>query len=493
MAPLVTSDVERARIVVALHDLTGIELAAAMRRRDVSPVEVVDHYLDRVDRLNHAVGAYVTVTPERARAEAQRAEAALRRMGDDLPLLCGVPIPIKDLVHVSGIRCTYGSAAFADSVAAVDDGVALRLRAAGTVLIGKTSTPEFGSPCYTEPDVAPAARTPFDLSRSAGGSSGGAAAAVSAGLAPAAHGSDGGGSIRIPASVCGLVGLKPSRGRVSSGPRLGDVSGLGVHGTLTRTVADAAALLDAMAGPWPGDPWWAAELPAGSTFLGACEAPPGRLRIARTLTPFLVDAPVHPEVIAAYESATTLLTELGHDVVEVKAPMSPEDVPAFETVWHVLACLMPVPPDREHLLRPLTRWQRELGRRTSATAYVQALGRLQQIGRRVVMALAGYDAMLLPTLAQLPPLVGELRDDDDPAADFEAQKRFTPWTSAANVSGQPAVSLPLYQTRSGLPVGVMLLGRPADDAGLLQLAAQIERARPWRDRRPASPLTDFAV
>jgi amidase len=474
--------------VAALHDLGVVELAAAIRGREISPVEVIDHYLRRIERLNDTVGAFVTITADRALSDARRAEDELRRGGNEVPPLLGVPLPIKDLTRVAGIRCTYGSAAFADSVATVDDGVALRLRAAGTVMIGKTNTSEFGSPCYTEPDVAPAARTPYDLDRSAGGSSGGAAAAVSAGLSPAAHGSDGGGSIRIPASVCGLVGFKPSRGRVSPGPHIGDVSGLPVSGPLTRTVVDAAALLDVLAGPWPGDPWWAPPLPAGSTFRSACTASPGRLRIARTRTPFLTETTPHPDVIAGYESVTALLADLGHEVADVDAPMSPEDVPAFETVWHVLADLMPVPHDREHLLRPLTRWQRELGRRTSATTYAQAVGVLQQTGRRVVTRLWDYDATLMPTVAQPPLRVGELRDDEDPAGDFEAQKRFTPWTSLANVSGQPAVSLPLHQTSTGLPIGVMLVGRPAADAQLLQLAAQIEQARPWRDRRPAPAL-----
>jgi amidase len=475
--------------VTAVHDLGVIELAAALRAREVSPVEVVDAYLDRIERWSDAVGAYVTVTGDRARAEAQRAEQAIQQGRDHVPPLLGVPIPIKDLTRVAGVRCTYGSAVYADAVADVDDGVVVRLRAAGTVLLGKTNTPEFGSPCYTEPDVAAPARTPYDLSRSAGGSSGGAAAAVAAGLAPAAHGGDGGGSLRIPASACGLVGFKASRGRVSSGPLLGDVSGLPVHGALTRSVPDAAVLLDALAGQWTGDPWWAPELPAGATFVAACAAPPGRLRIARTRTPFLADTAVHPDVVAAYEAATVLLTELGHDVEDVDAPMSPEDVPAFETVWHVLATLMPVPADREYLLRPLTRWQRELGGRTSGVEYARAIGSMQQVGRRIVTRLSGYDATLLPTVAQPPPLIGELRDDDDPAADFEAQKRFTPWTSAANVSGLPAVSLPLYQTAAGVPIGIMLLGRPAGDAALLQLAAQLERARPWR----TVPMTDFAT
>ena len=222
----------------------------------MSPVEITEHYLQRIDRLNEQVGAFYTVTAEIAREQAAAAEKAvrseLRGDGAALPPLTGIPIPIKDLNMVAGVRLTYGCALFADNIATEDDYVVAALRAAGTVLTGKTAAPEFGLPCYTETRIGPPARTPWDLSRSAGGSSGGAAAAVAAGLAPAAQGSDGGGSIRIPASVCGLFGIKPSRGRISGGPLMPDLAGLSTDGPLARTVADAALLLDAMMGNHPG-------------------------------------------------------------------------------------------------------------------------------------------------------------------------------------------------------------------------------------------------
>ena len=461
-----------------LHDLTALEQGTAVRRREVSPVELVEHYLDRVARLSDEVGAFVTVTGDLAHHQARLAEA---RAGEGGPLF-GVPTAVKDLNLTAGVRTTFGSAAMADFVPDVSDEVVLRLEAAGTISLGKTNTPEFGTPCYTEPDVAPPARTPWDLTRMAGGSSGGAGAAVAAGLVPLAHGSDGGGSIRIPASCCGLVGFKPSRGRISGGPMYGDPVGLGTSGPLSRTVRDAAALLDVMAGPAVGDPFWAAPLPADDTFLGGCDRPPGRLRVARFVDPVIADADVHPECVAAYERAGRLLADLGHDVEDVEVPLPPDATRVFETCWSVLTALSSAPPGREGDLRPLTRWLSDRGRAVSGPQFGLAVGEIRRIAARALRRLAPYDAVLTPTLAQPPLPVGALRDDADPARDFQNQKEFTPYTSAWNVTGMPAVSLPLHQTPDGLPVGVMLAGRPGEDRRLLALAAQVEEAAPWHDR-----------
>jgi amidase len=469
-----------------LHDLTALEQGAAIRAREVSPGELVDHYLDRVYRLSDTVGAFVTVADEQARERAARAEKRIASGGDEvLPPLFGVPTAVKDLNQTAGLRTTFGSAALADFVPDVSDEVVLRIEDAGMVSLGKTSTPEFGSPCYTEPDVAPPSRTPYDLARMAGGSSGGSAAAVAAGLVPVAQGSDGGGSIRIPASCCGLFGLKPTRGRISAGPVYGDPVGLGTSGPLARTVRDAAALLDVMAGPAIGDPFWAPPLPKGQTFLDACGRDPGRLRIARFGTPVIASAEVHPECLRAYDGATRLLTDLGHDVEEVDVPLPPEAVPTFETCWSVLTTLSPVPEGAEHLLRPLTRWLRGRGREVSAEEFGLAVGELRRVAAAALRTLAPYDAVLTPTLAQPPLRVGEIRDDADPARDFENQKAFTPYTSAWNLTGMPAASLPLHMTPEGLPVGVMLAARPAEEDLLLSLCAQLEQAAPWHDRRPA--------
>ncbi len=465
-----------------LHDLSALEQSSAIQAGEVSVPELVEHYLTRIDRISSRVGAFVTVLHDPARRQAALAQSRLDEAR--LPTLFGVPTAIKDLNLTAGVPTRFGSPTMGDHVPDVSDEVVLRIESAGLISLGKTSTPEFGSPCYTEPEGLPPARTPYDLSKMAGGSSGGAAAAVAAGLVPLAHGSDGGGSIRIPASCCGLYGLKPSRGRISGGPAYADPVGLGTSGCLSRTVRDAAALLDVMAGPAVGDPSWAPPLPAGQSYLGWCEREPARLRIARFCEPVIADVPVHTECLAAYEDATRLLVDLGHQVEDVDVPIPAEAVPVFETCWSVISALSPAPPGCESQLRPLTRWLQARGSAVSAPEFGLALGDLRRIAARAVRALTPYDAVLTPTLASPPLPIGAIRDDTDPARDFENQKRFTPWTSAWNVTGMPAVSLPLHMTADGLPVGVMLAGRPAEDHLLLSLSAQIEAAAPWRDRHP---------
>jgi amidase len=468
--------------VADVHDLTLLEQAAAVREKSVSPVELVEHYLARIDKLSDTVGAFVTVTDESALASARDAERRIADGGDELPPLFGVPTAIKDLNLVAGVVTRFGTSAMPGIDLGIDDAVTTKLKAAGLISLGKTNTPEFGLPCYTEPDVAPPARTPWDLTRSAGGSSGGAAAAVAAGLVPAAQGSDGGGSIRIPSSVCGLFGIKPSRGRVSNAPVASEISGRVVNGPLARTVRDAAALLDAMAGPAASDWQWAP--PPATSFLAACDIVPGRLRIGRFATPVIADAGVHPDCLAAYEAASAALVDLGHEVIDHAPTFGADLVPAFETVWSQEFLSLPFDESVEARTRPLTRWIRERGRSASGTQVYAALATLRQAARAELEATHGFDAVLTPTLAQPPALVGELRNDDDPAADFEAQKRFTPFTAPYNMSGQPAVSVPLHWTDAGLPIGVQLVGRPYGEATLLAIAAQLEVARPWSGRRP---------
>ena len=337
-------------------------------------------------------------------------------------------------------------------------------------MTGKTTTPEFGLPAYTESDTGPYARTPWDLTRGAGGSSGGAAAAVAAGLAPVAQGSDGGGSIRIPASVCGLVGIKPSRGLISNGPMPDGLGRLGVQGVLTRTVADAAALLGVMAGL---DGFYVTGL-----------RDPGPLLIGRYRQPVIADTDVHPEAVTAFEDASALLESLGHRVVDIEVPLPIDAVPHFELVWAAGAAGIPVPAEREGDLRPLTRWLRERGRALWPAELEAALHLMAVHAERALAETAHLDVILTPTLADVPARVGAIRDDADPAADFEAQKRFTPYTSPYNMTGQPAVSLPVHWTGDGLPVGIQLVARPMHESVLLGLAAQIEGARPWAHRHP---------
>jgi len=472
--------------VTQLHDLTALEQAAAVREGEVSATELVEHALARVDALDAALGAFITVTPERALAAAARADA-LARTGGDLPPLLGVPTAIKDLNNTAGIRTTFGSRVMADFVPQVDDVVVTQLAAAGTISLGKTNTPEFGFPCYTDNDLVGPARCPWDPSRLAGGSSGGAAVAVAAGMVPFAQGSDGGGSIRIPASINGIFGLKPSRGRISNAPLGADVTGLGTNGPLALTVRDAAAMLDAMAGPVLGDHAWAPPLPDGQTFLGSVERTPGRLRVGRWLQSPMPDVELEPEVAAAFEDASALLEGLGHDVEDVPAGLlGPDVLPSFEQVWALSGTTLPVPRSRVGELRPLTRMLRGRGLAMSAQAAMESMIALRLFTRRFLQATAEYDVLLAPVCTMTPRPLGWFDADGDGAEDFERQKRYAAFTALFNVTGQPAVSLPLYWAEGRLPIGSMLVGRPADDASLLALSAQVEAARPWRHRHPAT-------
>ncbi len=471
--------------MTALHELTALGMAAAVRSGQVSPTELVDHHLARVHELDPGIGAFLTVTPERARAAARDAERRLAA-GDPAPLL-GVPTAIKDLNLTAGVRTTFGSAVLADHVPDVDDHVVSALAAAGTISLGKTSTPEFGFPCYTDNDLVGPTRCPWDTTRLAGGSSGGAAAAVALGMLPFAQGSDGGGSIRIPAGINGLVGIKPARGRVSSAPLGAEITGLGVQGPLARTVRDAAAMLDAMAGPVVGDPTWAA--PPAESFLAAADRPVGRLRIARYRDPGVPGAQLAPAVVEAFEDASALLADLGHEVVDLPAaPLGEEVLAAFEVVWSLTGATLPVPEDQVHLLRPLTRYLRDRGLALSARQAMEALTVLRVFSRRFLQATAAYDVLLAPVCTDTPRPLGWFDTEDgrpvDGAVDFARQERYAAFTALYNVTGQPAVSVPLHWTADGLPIGTMLVGRPADETTLVALAAQLEAARPWADRHP---------
>jgi amidase len=283
--------------------------------------------------------------------------------------------------------------------------------------------------------------------------------------------------------VCGLFGIKPTRGRISGGPLVPDLSGLGIDGPLTRSVADAALLLDAMTCNYPGDMYTQPPLPEGETFLGHATREPGRLRIGRTLDTAVEGTEIHPDCLAAYQEASALLESLGHEVVDIALPFGPDAVPAFETLWYAMATLAPVGPDQEGELLPLTSYLRGKGLALTASELMFAQAYLQGITRPAMTTLNGYDAVLTPTLAAPPVPVGYF-DEVDPAENFERQKRFTPWTALYNVSGQPAVSVPLHWTEAGLPIGIMLAGRIGEEGTLISLSAQLEAARPWKDRHP---------
>jgi len=459
---------------------SALEQAEQVRSGNLSPVELVTGYLERIEQLDPELNAYVTVCGDQALAEARRAEQAT----GDLPPFHGVPLPIKELTDTAGLRTSYSSRAFADHVPPADAAVVRRLREAGFIVIGKTNAPEFGSIPVTESELHGACRNPWKTDLTPGGSSGGAAAAVAAGLAPAAHGTDGGGSIRIPASCCGLFGLKPARGRVSNAPYVDGSVALGSSGPITRSVADAAALLDAIAGYEWGDPSSAAQ--PGRPFLEEVDGEATRLRIALAADP-PVDVPVDPQCTRAAKEAAALLAELGHDVGEASPEWrSDEFQPLFLRVWQTGPAMYPVPDPQ--LLEPLNRAFVERAGETSSIEYGRAVVALQRFCRRVLPFWADYDLVLTPTLALPPVPVGWLFEGDDPWHWIDRAIRFTPFTPLVNVLGLPAASLPLSQTDDGAPVGVQLIGRPADEATLFRVSAQVERAQPWRDRRPPAPF-----
>lgn len=461
--------------------LSALDIAREVNAGQLAAVEVAAAALELAEQRGARYGAFTYLAADRAMADARRTDERIAA-GERLPL-AGVPCPIKDLNQVAGLPWEAGSAALRGNRASVDDPIVGWFADAGTSMTGKTSVPEFGLPCYTEPDTGPAAVTPWDPTRSAGGSSGGAAAAVASGIVPLAHASDGGGSIRIPASACGLVGLKVSRGLISSGNRPPG-PGLGTDGVLTRTVRDTALALDVLAGPRPGDTYWA-PLAAGG-YLDACDRAPERLRVGVLTTPVIADdADVHPACLDAVARAVALLEGLGHVIVEAPVPFGAEQWQAFASVWSVGALGIPLPPEAEGALTPLTRWLREAGRSSTALEYAGALAAIQLLTQQVAQLWDSFDIVLTPTLAQPPAPLGSLRDDADPAGDFAAQTRFTPWTSVYNLTGRPAISLPLHTARIDgpdspeLPIGVMLGARFGTEDVLLGLSAALEASAPW--------------
>jgi amidase len=454
--------------------LSAVEQARLVRSGDLSSTELVRSSLERIEGLDPTLNAFVTVCADEALATA----AAIDSAPGDAPFR-GVPIGIKDLAPTAGIRTTYSSRAFADHVPDFDSAVVRRIREAGFVIVGKTNTPEFGTVAFTESELNGVTRNPWNTALTPGGSSGGAAAALAAGLVPAAHATDGGGSIRIPASCCGLFGLKPSRGRVSTAP-FGAFEGLSTSGPLTRTVEDAAHLLDVLAGYEPGDPWWAP--PPAEPFATTTVAPLPRLRIAVTSTP-PVETAVDPECVAAVTSAAELLAALGHDVHEGAPAWHESDLLArFIAVWQVGPALQPV--EDISLLTPLNRGLVEAALAESAADYGRTVASLQMLARRIVAFWNDVDIVLTPTLALRPVPIGWQDAVAGAIPQLLRNTEFTPFTAVANFTGLPAMSLPLHWTSDGVPIGVQAIGPPAGEALLLSLAAEIETARPWADRRP---------
>jgi amidase len=465
------------------YDALG--LADLVRRRQVSAEALLDAAIARVDGRNPSVNAVVMKLYDYGR---QAIAAGL----PDGPFT-GVPFLLKDLsAALAGVPTTRACKFFADVVPPEDSAQVTRLKRAGLVVFGKTNTCELGLSLTCEPQFHGATHNPWDLTRISGGSSGGAAAAVGARMVPAAHGSDGFGSIRAPAACCGLVGLKPTRGRNTMAPYLGEgLGGLSTEHALTLSVRDSAALLDATAGLGAGDPYTAP--PPARPFLQECGADPGRLRIAfTTTTPN--GAPVAAEYLRALQDATELCATLGHHIEEADPTIDRTTViPTFLTLMaaNTVVNLSSHPtagrPARQDEVETVT-WASAhvMGAKISGADYVRATQTAHKLGRQMADFHRRYDVLLTPALAMLPPKLGWI---DMMLDDVEEYWRrvfaFSPFTVWFNITGQPAVVLPLGQTADGLPLSVQLVARYGDEATLFRLASQIEAARPWFDRKPA--------
>jgi amidase len=466
----------------------GLELGGLVRAGEVTSRELVEAALARIEAVNPSVNAFIHVDADGALAAADAIEA-----GDERPF-AGVPIGIKTEYPVEGLPLTMGSDLFGDLIAPHDAYLVRRLREAGCVIVGMTNMPEMGIMPVTEPRRHGATRNPWDLDRTPGGSSGGAAAAVAAGMIPLAHGADGGGSIRIPAACCGLVGLKATRHRISRGPDVGE-HWLSIGGVLTRTVADTAAALDAMEGYEVGDAAWL-DSPA-EPFARAAERDPGQLRIALTLDP-PVDTEIHPECARATRDAAKLLSSLGHHVEEVAPPgrqgnLAATFLASFGASLAMVVRTGGIVTQREptpELVEPLTWAIYEMAQGLSSVDYLGAVTQLHGFARAFVQWLSQYDALLTPSLASLPVPIGTYDTGSSDMNEWGRTGEFTPFSAVANITGLPAISLPFAQSEEGLPVGIHLMGRPAREDQLLALGAQLEAERDWATRR--APLASGA-
>jgi amidase len=466
----------------------AVEIAAAIRRKEVSPVEVVDSYLERMDQLDRRLNAFCYRADDDVRKAASAAADAVvwAASTEDLPPFHGVPLPIKDLLDVAGWPTTHGSAGASLAPAAASDPVVQRFVDAGFLLLGKTTTSEFGTLPFTESKALGISRNPWDPDHTPGGSSSGAGAAVAAGMAPIAHGEDGGGSIRIPASCNGLVGLKPTRGLVTNATVA--LEGLVTSGVVTRTVADTAAALDVLARHDPAA-WWSPPAPRTS-FAGAMTLPPPTgLRIGALADSPIDGLSVDPACAAAVDATLRTLESVGHHVVDTPLPLSPPDelVGAFTTIWNIGgAGIALADPDR---VEPHNRVLRDAARAIDSWAYAEGVRKTQHLSRRIVEAfVTSFDLLVTPTMACLPPPVGAWRAsaDDDPLMALLNSYPMALFTSLFNVTGQPAISVPIHHDEAtGLPVGVQIVAAPWREDLLLQVSRTLELAHPWTDRRPA--------
>lgn len=467
----------------SLDELTALEQRNALRRGELSSRELTAHYLERIEALNPALGAFITVTADAALGEAAAADQR-HASGADLPSLHGLPLAHKDLTDVVGVVTTHGSAALQHTVAAADSPLVAVLRRAGAVSVGKTQVPEFGLSCYSENLIAPPSRNPLNPALSSGGSSGGSAAAVAAGLIPLAPGTDGGGSVRIPAAATGLIGLKPNRGRVPSGSGQSDLGQFVVAGPLARTTADAALLLDAMV----DEPnFHATSAAAHGPFLDAALRADGQFRIGvSTLSPFAAAFPIEldGDAAASFDAGVRALSAVGHDVVEADLRYDPRYHEAFQTVWTAGLAVARIPASRERDLTTLARTLRRRAQGKSATDLASAVDILRQFEQDTIEQYSVFDIIATPALGMSPRPIGWYTDADADT-DYQRQCQYSPYTSMVNVCGLPAISVPVFTTAGGLSMSIQLIGRPSAEADLLTVSAQLEDHLKTGRNRPA--------
>lgn len=471
-------------MLTELANLDATAQAELIRKREIKPTELLESAIERAEKINPQINAIVTPMDDIARAAAKSGLP-------DGPL-SGVPYLLKDhTAAFAGVRMTFGSKFCRDLVAPHDSELVIRLKRAGLNVFGKTNTPEFGILPTTEPELFGATKNPWNLGRTTGGSSGGSAAAVAARIVPAAHANDGGGSIRIPASCCGIFGLKPTRARNPLGPDIGDVmSGLVAEHAVTISVRDSAALLDATAGPDIGDPYYAP--PKERPYAQEVGANPGKLRIAFAVKAD-TGAPIHADCVAAVKDTAKLLESLGHHVEEASPTLEgPRFTQSFMCLWttgmaafiDALALMMKRQPKPEDF-EPGTWALYQSGRAQTGSNYLLAVMYLQSAAREIARFFTQYDVWLTPTLAEPPVPLGSFdAQPGNPMAGLARAAAFVPFTPILNVTGQPAMSVPLYWNAENLPIGSHFVGRFGDEATLFRLAAQLEQARPWADKLP---------
>ncbi len=460
---------------------SALKQAKLIKERQVTPLELTEMYLDRIAKYDSQVGSFNYVAQESAIAEAKLKSAQLEQTLDTsyLPPFFGVPIAIKDLKSVAGMPTSYGIVALKDQVATYDDGVVSKIKQAGFIILGKTATSQLGSFPYTEPEGFAPTRNPWNLDYTPGGSSGGSSAAVAAGFCAIALGGDAGGSIRGPAACCGLVGIKPSRGRISFAPVGDRLSGLGTHGIVTRTVADAAAFLDLATGYITGDPYWL-EKPEVSFLRNTQQSLP-TLRVGYTTSLLPVGQPA-PECQQAVTQTVQQLESMGHTAIPQAIDLTPLIEP-FKIVWSSAVAASGIPAE---VLSPMNRWV--LSQSGTAGEYSQAVTQMQLFARQLVSLFAQFDVLVAPTYMYPAIKIGQWQDLS-PEATFQEIVNWILPCPPFNVTGQPVINIPTGFDPQGVPLGVQLIGQPNSEATIIALAAQLEQARAWSQLRPGDFIT----